>query len=229
MFENTYWKYIRTKVNKMINKYVVVIILLSEFIYIFNHLRLCLASAIQNFKWLKFTDICLVYYMYQTFANFDVSALISSQYLYHSFYREIKRIKNDYSHDLSIKGWHISKNINNIPPCKSTVKKLTCLFHSLIEKCIAILGHGGKTLVAVLSSGLSVSVFFLQFLDWWYSTDKQSKSLINLPIPPPPEVGSKLIYYWMTFVNEKYFNTFSSVSNLLIYHTAFVDDLYTIM
>ena len=50
-------------------------------------------------------------------------------------------------------------------------------------------------LVAVLSSGLSVSVFFLQFLDWWYSTDKQSKSLINLPIPPPPEVGSKLIYY----------------------------------
>ncbi|KFO75622.1 Peroxisome assembly protein 12, partial [Cuculus canorus] len=39
-----------------------------------------------------------------------------------------------------------------------------------------------------LSTGLSVSVFFLQFLDWWYSSENQEtiKSLTALPIPPPP-------------------------------------------
>ncbi|NXY59688.1 PEX12 protein, partial [Callaeas wilsoni] len=39
-----------------------------------------------------------------------------------------------------------------------------------------------------LSTGLSVSVFFLQFLDWWYSSENQEtiKSLTALPTPPPP-------------------------------------------
>ncbi|XP_076867256.1 peroxisome assembly protein 12 [Brachyhypopomus gauderio] len=39
-----------------------------------------------------------------------------------------------------------------------------------------------------LSTGLSLGVFFLQFLEWWYSADNQStiKSLTSLPTPPPP-------------------------------------------
>ncbi|NXQ51855.1 PEX12 protein, partial [Anthoscopus minutus] len=39
-----------------------------------------------------------------------------------------------------------------------------------------------------LSTSLSVSVFFLQFLDWWYSSENQEtiKSLTALPMPPPP-------------------------------------------
>ncbi|NXS53393.1 PEX12 protein, partial [Brachypteracias leptosomus] len=39
-----------------------------------------------------------------------------------------------------------------------------------------------------LSTGLSVSMFFLQFLDWWYSSENQEtiKSLRALPTPPPP-------------------------------------------
>uniref|UniRef100_A0A8D0GJB6 Peroxisome assembly protein 12 n=1 Tax=Sphenodon punctatus TaxID=8508 RepID=A0A8D0GJB6_SPHPU len=39
-----------------------------------------------------------------------------------------------------------------------------------------------------LSTGLSVGVFFLQFLDWWYSSENQEtiKSLTALPTPPPP-------------------------------------------
>ncbi|NXW21247.1 PEX12 protein, partial [Circaetus pectoralis] len=39
-----------------------------------------------------------------------------------------------------------------------------------------------------LSTGLSISVFFLQFLDWWYSSENQEtiKSLTALPTPPPP-------------------------------------------
>lgn len=39
-----------------------------------------------------------------------------------------------------------------------------------------------------LSTGLSVGVFFLQFLEWWYSSENQTtmKSLTSLPTPPPP-------------------------------------------
>ncbi|NWV00747.1 PEX12 protein, partial [Upupa epops] len=39
-----------------------------------------------------------------------------------------------------------------------------------------------------LSTGLSISMFFLQFLDWWYSSENQEtiKSLTALPTPPPP-------------------------------------------
>ncbi|XP_069471017.1 peroxisome assembly protein 12 isoform X2 [Ambystoma mexicanum] len=39
-----------------------------------------------------------------------------------------------------------------------------------------------------ISTGLSVGVFFLQFLDWWYSSENQEtlKSLMALPTPPAP-------------------------------------------
>ncbi|KAM3864255.1 peroxisome assembly protein 12 [Diretmus argenteus] len=39
-----------------------------------------------------------------------------------------------------------------------------------------------------LSTSLSLGVFFLQFLEWWYSSDNQStvKTLTSLPAPPPP-------------------------------------------
>ncbi|XP_076452414.1 peroxisome assembly protein 12-like [Babylonia areolata] len=40
--------------------------------------------------------------------------------------------------------------------------------------------------VAVLSTGLSVGVFFLQFLDWWYNSDANAPLLTALPTPPPP-------------------------------------------
>ncbi|XP_029527106.1 peroxisome assembly protein 12 [Oncorhynchus nerka] len=39
-----------------------------------------------------------------------------------------------------------------------------------------------------LSTSLSLGVFFLQFLEWWYSSENQStiKTLTSLPTPPPP-------------------------------------------
>ncbi|XP_058020441.1 peroxisome assembly protein 12 [Ahaetulla prasina] len=39
-----------------------------------------------------------------------------------------------------------------------------------------------------LSTGLSVGIFFLQFLEWWYSAENQEtiKSLTAMPVPPPP-------------------------------------------
>uniref|UniRef100_A0A671S2D4 Peroxisome assembly protein 12 n=1 Tax=Sinocyclocheilus anshuiensis TaxID=1608454 RepID=A0A671S2D4_9TELE len=43
-------------------------------------------------------------------------------------------------------------------------------------------------LAVSLSTSLSIGVFFLQFLEWWYSSENQStvKSLTSLPTPPPP-------------------------------------------
>lgn len=45
-----------------------------------------------------------------------------------------------------------------------------------------------KGLAVSLSTSLSLGVFFLQFLEWWYSTDNQDtvKALTSLPTPPPP-------------------------------------------
>ena len=43
---------------------------LNYTIQIFTHLKLCLATATHNFKWMKITDICLIWD--QTFANLDV-------------------------------------------------------------------------------------------------------------------------------------------------------------
>ena len=44
--------------------------LLRKFIEIFTHLKLCLATAIHNFNWVKITHICLVLVI--SFANIDV-------------------------------------------------------------------------------------------------------------------------------------------------------------
>ena len=47
----------------------------------------------------------------------------------------------------------------------------------------------GATAVT-LSTGLSVGVFFLQFLEWWYASENNSPSLMALPVPDPPEVNT---------------------------------------
>nr|XP_022344235.1 peroxisome assembly protein 12-like [Crassostrea virginica] len=50
----------------------------------------------------------------------------------------------------------------------------------------------GATAVT-LSTGLSVGVFFLQFLEWWYASENNSPSLMALPVPDPPETDKDLI------------------------------------
>lgn len=51
-----------------------------------------------------------------------------------------------------------------------------------------LLSQATRGLAVSLSTTLSLGVFFLQFLEWWYSTDNQStvKTLTALPAPPPP-------------------------------------------
>ncbi|BFZ18408.1 hypothetical protein BsWGS_21447 [Bradybaena similaris] len=44
-----------------------------------------------------------------------------------------------------------------------------------------------NTAAVCLSTSLSVGMFFLQFLDWWYASDSSATSLTALPVPPPPQ------------------------------------------
>ncbi|XP_019367068.1 PREDICTED: peroxisome assembly protein 12 [Gavialis gangeticus] len=60
--------------------------------------------------------------------------------------------------------------------------------HSIKEQVHAAVKKALGGVAFSLSTGLSVGVFFLQFLDWWYSSENQEtiKSLTALPTPPPP-------------------------------------------
>lgn len=51
-----------------------------------------------------------------------------------------------------------------------------------------LLAQAARGVAASLSTSLSLGVFFLQFLEWWYSSDNQGavKALTSLPAPPPP-------------------------------------------
>ncbi|XP_058510676.1 peroxisome assembly protein 12 [Solea solea] len=59
---------------------------------------------------------------------------------------------------------------------------------SLPQRAWWMMSQAARGVAVSLSSSLSLGVFFLQFLDWWYSSDNQStmKSLTSLPAPPPP-------------------------------------------
>ncbi|XP_078662554.1 peroxisome assembly protein 12-like isoform X1 [Branchiostoma floridae x Branchiostoma belcheri] len=52
------------------------------------------------------------------------------------------------------------------------------------------LGKAAAFTAVSVSSALSVGVFFLQFLEWWYSEENQNtaRAVSSLPAPPPPAV-----------------------------------------
>ncbi|KAL4226144.1 ubiquitin-protein ligase peroxin 12 [Mactra antiquata] len=58
---------------------------------------------------------------------------------------------------------------------------------SLTQKVLRIAKNALNFTAVSVSSGLSVSLFFIQFLDWWYSQDSTHTSLTSLPVPPPPK------------------------------------------
>ena len=59
---------------------------------------------------------------------------------------------------------------------------------SVSEKIKSALKKAVRDVAFSLSTGLSVSAFFFQFLDWWCSSENQEtiKSLTAPPTPPPP-------------------------------------------
>ncbi|XP_043909717.1 peroxisome assembly protein 12 [Protopterus annectens] len=59
---------------------------------------------------------------------------------------------------------------------------------SVAEKLKSFFSKAVGGIALSLSNTLSISVFFLQFLEWWYSSENQDiiKSLTSHPAPPPP-------------------------------------------
>nr|XP_057904261.1 peroxisome assembly protein 12 [Doryrhamphus excisus]XP_057904262.1 peroxisome assembly protein 12 [Doryrhamphus excisus]XP_057904263.1 peroxisome assembly protein 12 [Doryrhamphus excisus] len=59
---------------------------------------------------------------------------------------------------------------------------------STLQRMWWLTSQATKGVAISLSTSLSMGVFFLQFLDWWYSSDNQAtvKTLTSLPAPPPP-------------------------------------------
>lgn len=59
---------------------------------------------------------------------------------------------------------------------------------SLVQRAWWLMSQAARGAAVSLSTSLSLGVFFLQFLEWWYSSDNQSsvKTLTSLPAPPPP-------------------------------------------
>ncbi|XP_057673968.1 peroxisome assembly protein 12 [Corythoichthys intestinalis] len=59
---------------------------------------------------------------------------------------------------------------------------------STVQRLRWLTSQVARGLAVSLSTSLSLGVFFLQFLEWWYSSDNQAaaNSLTSLPAPPPP-------------------------------------------
>ncbi|XP_023154745.2 peroxisome assembly protein 12 [Amphiprion ocellaris] len=59
---------------------------------------------------------------------------------------------------------------------------------SFLQRSWWLMSQAARGVAVSLSTSLSLGVFFLQFLEWWYSSDNQStvKTLTSLPAPPPP-------------------------------------------
>ncbi|KAK5914675.1 hypothetical protein CgunFtcFv8_009098 [Champsocephalus gunnari] len=59
---------------------------------------------------------------------------------------------------------------------------------SVRQRACWVMSRGVRGVALSLSSSLSLGVFFLQFLDWFYSSENQNavKSLTSFPAPPPP-------------------------------------------
>ncbi|KAK3770139.1 hypothetical protein RRG08_007050 [Elysia crispata] len=57
---------------------------------------------------------------------------------------------------------------------------------SVTRKMLSALRVVFRLTAACLTTSLSVGVFFLQFLEWWYASDSSAPSLTALPIPSAP-------------------------------------------
>lgn len=63
-----------------------------------------------------------------------------------------------------------------------------CDICSFGQRAWQLMSQAARGVAVSLSTSLSLGVFFLQFLEWWYSSDNQDtvKALTSMPVPPPP-------------------------------------------
>ncbi|XP_028393338.1 peroxisome assembly protein 12-like [Dendronephthya gigantea] len=60
---------------------------------------------------------------------------------------------------------------------------------SLWQRFLSIPGFLLDKMIKFVTVIMPAVIFFLQFVEWWYSTDHEiTSSVVNLPIPPPPEM-----------------------------------------
>ena len=60
---------------------------------------------------------------------------------------------------------------------------------SFWQTCFSIPGFVLDKIIKFVTVVMPAVVFFLQFVEWWYSTEHEmTSSVMNLPIPPPPQM-----------------------------------------
>ena len=69
--------------------------------------------------------------------------------------------------------------------------------NTLTERISAIPRSLAHLLASVLANGLPVIIFFLKFIDWWYSSENKGavQAVTQLPIPPPPPQPKVKCYF----------------------------------
>jgi peroxin-12 len=60
---------------------------------------------------------------------------------------------------------------------------------SFWQKCLSMPGFLLDKVIKFVTIIIPAVIFFLQFVEWWYSTEHEmTSSVMNLPIPPPPKI-----------------------------------------
>lgn len=60
---------------------------------------------------------------------------------------------------------------------------------SFWQRCVSFPGYVLEKAIKFVTTVMPAVIFFLQFVEWWYSTDHEmTSSVMNLPIPPPPQM-----------------------------------------
>jgi peroxin-12 len=67
---------------------------------------------------------------------------------------------------------------------------------SFWQKCLSMPGFLLDKVIKFVTVIMPAIIFFLQFVEWWYSTDHEmTSSAMNLPIPPPPKMPKVSVAY----------------------------------
>ena len=74
---------------------------------------------------------------------------------------------------------------------------------SFWQICLSMPGFLLDKIIKFVTVIMPAIIFFLQFVEWWYSTDHEiTSSVMNLPIPPPPKMPKvSVLYLYMVVTN----------------------------
>jgi len=79
--------------------------------------------------------------------------------------------------------------VYSLPFCATKKCVIQNMLFSIYGKLVYYIKKLLNLAAVSVSTSLSVGVFFIQFLDWWYAHDSAHTSLTSLPVPDPPQVS----------------------------------------